>query len=454
MLVSSSLLAFAFTSALVAQVPVPVTPAPTPTPAPVTQPPAGGQESPATQDPAPTPGPAPAAGAGERQGRGGRRGAGGRGQDGQGPGGAQGEGAFEFPEFTPVAAPPLAGLQGKQYFWFTMYPNWLVQYDPATDTVAKKVALKGMFWSTHLTHDRKRIVCVTEGQNTLEVVDLATGTVTSEHLVTEEGFILRVREWRECPGGVHWLVRTDRVKKEIDRYSFEAAQWLLYDSANKKVVRKVRKLPDALDRGASLSTDGTHWTSQDNDGNLLFLDARTCKETGKLDLKTPRYFGAGAIRLSGNDLLDRRDPTRALMLYTSTDPVETRRTTWGTVEIDLANKKVLDVQEWGPSQNSFGLRIAHKKKIGVAMGGGFGGRGGDDERTRMVMIDLTNGQKICEALEEFRPRRSLVAVSPEADKVYVGVAGSDFEVFDGSLKRLKTVELEGEIVGRIHVVDG
>ena len=40
------------------------------------------------------------------------------------------------------------------------------------------------------------------------------------------------------------------------------------------------------------------------------------------------------------------------------------------------------------------------------------------------------------------------------DKVYMGVAGSDFEVFDAQLKRLKTVELDGEIVGRIHVIDG
>lgn len=47
-----------------------------------------------------------------------------------------------------------------------------------------------------------------------------------------------------------------------------------------------------------------------------------------------------------------------------------------------------------------------------------------------------------------------MAISPDADKVYIGVAGSDFEVFDGQLKRLKTVELDGEIVGTIHVVDG
>ncbi|MBL8752225.1 MAG: hypothetical protein JNK15_02905 [Planctomycetes bacterium] len=430
---------------------------PTPTPAPATQNPAPTQapERPAAGRQDPQPGTTPAPAEGERAGRGGRRrGQGPGGPGGQGDPGAQGEGNLELPEFTPVAAPKLDGLAGKQSFWFTMYPNFLVQYDPATDTVAKKVALQGMFWSTSLTHDRKRMLCVTEGQHTIEVVDLATATVASTHPFTEEGFILRIRDVRECPGGVHWLVRTERVKKEIDRYSFEPAQWLLYDSANKKVVRKVRKLPDALDRGAQLTADGTQWTSTDEDGNLLFLDARTFKELGKIDLKTPRYFGAGAIRLSGNDLLDRRDPTRALMLYTSTDPVETRRTNWGTVELDLTTKEVVSVTDWGPNQNSWGMRIAHKKKVGVSMSGGFGGRGDDDNRMRLVMIDLTTGQKICEATEEFRPRRSLVAISPEGDKVYIGTAGSDFEIFDGNLKRLKTVELDGEIVGRIHTVDG
>jgi hypothetical protein len=71
-----------------------------------------------------------------------------------------------------------------------------------------------------------------------------------------------------------------------------------------------------------------------------------------------------------------------------------------------------------------------------------------------MLFDLTNGKKLVEVQEEFRPRRSLVAISPDADKIYIGVAGSDFEVFDAQLKRLGTVECEGEIVGRIHVVDG
>ena len=100
------------------------------------------------------------------------------------------------------------------------------------------------------------------------------------------------------------------------------------------------------------------------------------------------------------------------------------------------------------------MRISHRKMVGVAMAGGFGGGGDRDNKTRLVMIDLKTGKKLADVSEEFRPRRSLVAISPEGDKVYIGTAGSDFEIFDANLKRLKTVELEGEIVGRIFTVDG
>jgi hypothetical protein len=372
---------------------------------------------------------------------------------GQGPGQRQNQ---DLPEFTPVAAPPPEGLQGKQYFWFTMYPDFVAKYDPATDAVVQKVKLNhGMFWDTTLTHDRKRLLVVTDQQRMIEVVDLQAGAVTSEHPIAEEGLVVRIRDVRELPGGVHWFVRVERIKKQIDRYSFESSQWILYDSGNRKIVRRTQRLPEAMDRGIRLSADGTHWHSQDDEGNLLFLDARKLTEIGRIDLRTPRFFGAGALRLTGTDLLDGRDPTRARMLFSSTDPVEKNRTTWGVVELDLEKRRIVDVQEWGPQVTAWGMRVAHKKLIAAAMTGNFGGgREGRDNRARLLLYDLRTGKKIVEAYEEFRPRRALVAISPDADKIYIGVAGNDFEVFDAQLKRLKTVELEGEVAGSIYVVDG
>ena len=398
---------------------------------------------PETQDPA-----TGARGEGRRgQGRAERQGREGQGREGQGRKG-RGKPDNDLPEFTPVAAPSLAALDGKQYFWFTMYPDLVVKFDPETDKVVQQVQLKGgMFWRSTRTHDRKRLLVVTNQQRSIEVVDMTSGTLLDDHFFQEEGITLRIRSVRECPGGVFWFVQTDRVKKEIDRYSFEPTQYLLYDSAKKKIVRKVPKLPEAMSR-ARLSADGTHWLSSSG-GNLQFLEARTFKEQDKIDLSTPRFFGAGAIRLSNTDLLDGRDPNRTLQIFTTTDPVEKRRTNWGLIDIDLKNRKVVKVTEWGPSKSSWGMRVAHKKRIAVAMG-----RGRTAER-QLVTYDLNTGEQLAEAYYEFRPRRSLVAISPNADKAYVGVAGSDFEVFDiKTLKRLPTVELPGEIVGTIHVVDG
>ena len=355
----------------------------------------------------------------------------------------------DLPEFTPVAAPTLAALnQKKQFFWFTMYPDLLVKFDPATDAVVHKVQLKGgLFWRSTLTHDRKRMLVVTGQQRRIEVVDLQSGALVGDHYFQEEGMILRVKSVRECPGGVHWLVQTERVKKHLDRYSFEPTEYLLYDTAAKKVVRKLKKLPDGLSR-ARLSPGGDAWIGS-KDGDVVIMNARTLKEEGRIGLRQPRFFGAGALRVGSTDLLDGRDPTRALMTFTTTDPVEKKRTNWGLVELDLQNRKVLNVTEWGPSKSSWGMRIAHKKRVAVAMSGSRG-----DQR-RLVTYDMTTGEQLAEAYYEFRPRRSLVAIAPDASKVYVGVAGSDFEVFDGAtLKRRPSVELEGEIVGRIYVVDG
>ena len=400
--------------------------------------------TPTAEPAAPAPEAAPAPRGGDRRGQG-------PGQRGQG----RGQGKLELPEFTPVPAPSPAGLQGKQYFWFTMYPDFVAQYDPATDAVVRKVKLhRGLFWDSILTQDRKHLLVVTDQQRVVEVVDLVTGEVTAEHAFAEEGFLLRVRSVRELPGCRHWLVRTDRVKKEIDRYSFEPSEWLVYDTVEKKVLRKLAKLPEVLERSATLSADGSQLLAQDRDGNLLFLDGRKFEEVARIDLTTPRFFGAGALRLSGTDLLDGRDPKRARMLFTSTDPVESERTSWGIVELDLQAKRIVDVAEWGPQMQTWGLRVAHKKLVGAAMTGNFGGSRGGDNRSHLMLIDLTTGKKIAETYEEFRPRRGLVAISPDADKVYIGVAGNDFEVFDARLQRLKTVELDGEIVGRIHVVDG
>lgn len=49
----------------------------------------------------------------------------------------------------------------------------------------------------------------------------------------------------------------------------------------------------------------------------------------------------------------------------------------------------------------------------------------------------------------------ITGISPDGSKIYVGGAGSDFQIYDtATMQKIKTVELEGEINGQIFVVDG
>lgn len=352
-----------------------------------------------------------------------------------------------------TAQDPTSPEAPRATFWFATYPDSLTQFDPATDQVLRKVKLRGgMFWSVELAHDQKRMFVVTDRQSKVEIVDLQRGEVVDEHVFAEDGYVIRVRSLMEIPGGAKWYVRTDRIKKEIDRFSFEPSEWLLYDTATKKVEKKSKQLPKAIRNGARISPDGTKWHVGTEDGDLSIVDPETNKEVARIDLHTPRFAGAGPLRLSGEDLLRGRDPNRYRALFTSTDPVQKNRTTWGVAELDLVTNQIAEVVEWGNEQGGWGMEISAGGTRGATMSGGFGER--SDRGSRLQIFDLTNGKRLAEGYEQFRPRRRLVAISPDGNKLYVGVAGSDFEVFDAQCRRLKSVELDGEISGQIHVVDG
>ena len=336
-------------------------------------------------------------------------------------------------------------------FWFATYPDFLTQFDPVTDQVLRTVKLRGgMFWDVELAHDERRMFVVTSQQTKIEVVDLQKGEVVDEHGFAEEGFVIRVRSLLEVPGGAKWYVRVDRVKREIDRFSFEPSEWLLYDLATRKVEKRQKELPKALRGGARISPDGRSWHVSTEDGDLAIVDPATDKETARIDLHTPRFAGAGALRFSGQDLLFGRDPVRYRALFSSSDPIEKNRSTWGVMEIDLVANRVAQVTEWGVDPGIWGLQISANGRRAAAMSGGFGER--SERGARLQVFDLETGKRLAEAYEQFRPRRRLVAISPDGSKFYVGVAGSDLEVFDAQCRRLKTVEFDGEISGQIHVV--
>ncbi|MEO0478289.1 MAG: hypothetical protein AAF196_02290 [Planctomycetota bacterium] len=351
----------------------------------------------------------------------------------------------------PPAPEPNPNASDEANFWFVTYPGAMTEFDPRTDEVVRKIPFRyGMPWDVNLAHDRNRFLIVTKQQTMIEVVDRTSGEVTEEHEFVEDDYIIRVRGVTETPRvegqNEHWYVRIDRVKKHKDRFSFEPSEVLLYDATEKEVVKRLKKMPDELSGRVTISPDGRYWHSFSRDGNFVVLDPESLEEVAKIDLRTPRFGGAGAIRLNGTDLLQGRDPTRYRAMYTTTDPVEDDRTMWGVCEIDLVNHEIVSITEWGKSLASWGLRVSHDGRFGATMSGG-GERG-----SRVSLFDLTDGTRVADHYQQYRPRRSLAAIAPDGSKVYVGGAGSDFEVYDAEFNRLKTVEFDGEIYGPVFVL--
>jgi hypothetical protein len=335
-------------------------------------------------------------------------------------------------------------------FWFGSYPDFLVQFDPVTDTVVKKVKFRhGMPWGIELSHDQQRFFVVTDQQKMVEVIDRKQGQVVDEHDFDEPGYIVRVRTLIEWPGAAKWFVQVDRIKREPDRFAFEPSEWLVYDVGAKKIDKRLKRLPKVLGFRPQVSPDGKFWHAQNEDGDLVVVDPSTEKAVATVDLHTPAYGGAGSLRVR-DDLFFRRNKGAYRMLFTMRDPVQRNRTLWGTVDIDLKGNTVGPVQEWGADPGTSWLRMARHKKIAVASGGGGDQRQG---KTRLATYDLTSGKKLHETFEQFRPRQSLSAIAPDGSKIYVGGAGSDFEVFDAELKKLKTVQFDGEIYGQVFVVE-
>ena len=348
-------------------------------------------------------------------------------------------------EITTDAAPN--SKTGKTYFWFTQWPNFVAKFDPVADRVVGKVELKnGIFFGMDVSHDKKKFFVITAQRYVVEVIDREKMEVVEEHPFTKDGWIQRVRSLRECPGGTHWYVRIDRVKVELDRHKIEESQWLYYNVAEKKIEKTMKDLPRAIRSGARISPDGKKWHVFGRD--LKIIDPETLEEDGKIELSKPLYTGMNALRVRGADFFHGNNPNAYRMVYTMQDPVKTKRTLIGRLDLDLENRRVVNLREWGADPGIWRFHMDRDCKVGV--GSTWGGR--NSGRTRMVLYDLENGGMLSETWEEFRPRRNLTGISPDGTKIYVGGAGSDFLVFDRQFKRMKTVWLDGEIGGGFNAI--
>ena len=359
------------------------------------------------------------------------------------------------PELAAEAAAPAPRTASKDqmFFWFRMWPDLLVKYDPVSDKEILRVKSKhGVAHGTYLSHDQTHIFVLTGQRTTVEVVDLAQGKIVEEHSFAEDGWIIRVSTVKEIPGYRQWYVKIDRVRKMPDQFVIEEPQWLLYDLEKEEVVKRMKELPKAIRSGARISPCGKKWHVFSSD--LKIVDPKTLKEEASIPLSVPRFSGAGPLRVRGTDLFHHRNPKAYRLLYTMSDPVKTSRTLFGLVDIDLENNRISKVSEWGFNPPVWNYRLSEDGTIGIGQisSRGSRGRNGGERDITLASYDMRNGHKIREQRSTVRTGLWLSAVSPDGKKCYLSGRGHELVIFDEKLQYLKTIEMSGELEGTIFVV--
>ena len=346
---------------------------------------------------------------------------------------------------------PATAGQEKERDYFMLYaaPDTILKYDIETDAVVSTVHTQhGVVDGRTMSHDEKQLFFVTGKQAHVEVLDIAKMEFVEDHNFEIPDWIIRVDGVKEIPGGTHWYVNVDRVRRKPDRFVIEEGEWLHYDRVEREVLDHMKELPSAIRRGAEISPDGKNWIVS-RDG-LTIINAKTLKKMGHVDLSTPRYTGMGSISLRGDDYFDHQRLPLIRHMYTMRDPVKRNRSLMGLIDINLETFEVVSLEEWGAANSVWRLYYTKDRKLG------FGTKRGErrsqvdgqDPLTTVVTVDLTNGRTIREARIEHRNGLSLSAISPDGTKLYFSGRGHELTIYDPEGKHIKTVELEGEIEGR------
>lgn len=352
-----------------------------------------------------------------------------------------------------------AAQEKKDYFWFRVAPDKTVKFDPETDKVVKTVTHRhGISSDSFLSHSKKEMYLVTGQKAIIEVLDIEKGEIVDEYDFSEEGFIIRVDSVKEVPGNKHWWVRIDRIEKKLDRFVIKEQQWLLFDTEKGEIEKREKELPKAIRSGARISPDGKKWHVFSR--GIKIVDPETLKEEGSIDLSKPLYTGMGTLSVRGDDFYDGKNPGAYKMMYTMRDPVKTNRTIMGIIELDMEKMEIAHYEEWGASNGLRSLRYSKDRKIAVGQkGGGFGGGGrgrqsdGVDPEMTLFSMDLSNGKKLRETRIDVRNGLRFSALSPAGDKIYLSGRGHELVVYDANHEYLKTLEMPGELDGRIYVIE-
>ena len=340
---------------------------------------------------------------------------------------------------------------GKTFFYIRVWPDFVIKFDPETDKEVARCKLRhGVNHGFDVSHDESQFFVTTGKRAYVEVIDRKQMKVVDEHMFAEAGYLNRVSDVKEIPGGKKWYVKLDRVKKELDHFVIEEDQWLLYNVAEKKIEKRMKKLPEAIRRGARISPDGKSWHVFSSD--IIVIDPTTLKETGRVKLSQPLYHGLGPISPTGDDYYRGRNAEAYRMFYTMRDPVKTSRRLFGIVDIDMKNLKVASINEWGARPGMWRMRLTDDWKFMIGQGSGRSTNADGDRESVFLTYDVEKRALVRESRLVLRNGLSIVAISPDGGKIYLGGRGHEIVIHGRDHEYLKTVELSGEFETRFTAI--
>ena len=334
----------------------------------------------------------------------------------------------------------LTGGNGKIYIggWGRKMLIW----DEATEKVTGEIKMRtGSPRGMVLSKDKKRMYCVNEMMEGIEVADLTSGQVVDSFQLSEGNKKIRFRGITPDPLDRFLITVARSYTKHPDRWEIGPNEILQLDLKTHKVARKI-PWPDNEERegaGFRFSPDGKFLYIFGND--IVVLDTTdNFKEVDKWELSKPYEDGFGRINFGFMDD-SYEEPGFFTGIFTVQDAVQNRRI-MGIARVNLQQKNV-DFYALGPATGvSFSMTPDRQWAYGVHEEIG---------KHEFWTFDLKN--KRVHSKTEFagRPRMSL-KTSSNGKLLYIYQAGRTIDIYEAATyKYLRTAELDTDMTGFVLI---
>ena len=330
------------------------------------------------------------------------------------------------------------------------YPNDVIVLDDVTGQIETRIQLTtGTPFSFGRSMDKKTVYVITNEHNGVEVIDVATRTVTSHFVLDTFRTRYRLGPITPDPTGKFLYTVATQIDKLSDHYTFGRPKYAVIDLA----AQKITKMIDIEKQDESSNLEG-YWVPPfqvSTDGKYLYqfrnkvaiLDAATMKVIERLDLATPQDPSMRHLVYS-DSLGNLSHPGSYLSLVTEEDPFVHHRV-FGIARFDLDSRD-FRFSPIGPAvQDMSHLVVAPDMKNAWAQvtEGSLG-----NMRCEFWRFDLTSNQVLnksefpCRTGEDHR-----LNVSGDGKRLYTWGNGYDVEVYDSAtLKHVAHWDLNSDVV--------